>query len=228
MTDTKVCSQCGSPLSTDRIDTALCERCTPKALPTHENATSPAGAQSLTGTVNEAKTTPQTRGSSTFLDDMLCETGKALDLAFKTPYAGLAIGLWAMRMWKAKQLSWGTMATFAGLLLAAFATYGFLLALYPRAKRFLTEVPIDGTASSPATPRPAPPPPALDSWWLLHDGRPTGPHPIVHLMDAVDKGDFSLDALVCPVGGQQWSALGSVLPPRIPNAATSSNAPAAS
>lgn len=58
--------------------------------------------------------------------------------------------------------------------------------------------------------------PAVDQWWLIQFGRPTGPHTTTALREAAAAGDFPLDSQVCHVGSLRWLTLQELVDTPVP------------
>lgn len=221
MTEPLLCSQCQAPLSPQEGDGRSCARCL-----TFSSSSTPGGSETVPSaartSVNDSPPT-KPAANSNFLLDVFRELAKVFDQINKAPYAWIAMAYGLYRMWKIyPHFSLGMVVATVALLLVLVFLYALIRTSIPRIRSFIASTAAQPVASTGAVSH------TMDGWWLLHGGRPTGPHPLAHLMDAAEKGDFSLDALVCPVGQQQWSALGTVLPPRIPETLTSSDPPATS
>lgn len=214
MNQNQSCSRCGTPQSSD-VAGSVCVRCS--------SATSEKNSHDSSATTSNVANAVQPKLPSTFLDDVVGTIGKSFQLVNERPYILLAFGFGFYRKWKNNEkFTWGIVGWSVAILIGIVVLYAVIRAAFPRVMAFMK-----------AEPRPQPPPAQTTSsttshgWWLLHGGRPTGPHSLLHLMDAADRGDFSPDALVCPVGAQQWAALETILPPRIPANAESVDPPAA-
>jgi hypothetical protein len=145
---------------------------------------------------------------------VLCTTGKTFEVLFSKPYIWGGLGFGIYRQWKNNpKLSLGSLGWGVAIIFGMVLLYSIARAAFPRIVAFINAQP----APKPPVVSPdlATSPSSSHGWWLLHGGRPTGPHPLSHLLDAAERGDFALDALVCPVGSQQWSALRTVLPPPV-------------
>lgn len=99
----------------------------------------------------------------------------------------------------------------AAVILAATVYFGCLVVIaVRRAKSILfSEVPNALPASSPQNP-PMQSGADGERYWLLREGRATGPFSVSALREAAASGDFSGETPVCLVGGACWTPLRSV------------------
>lgn len=134
------------------------------------------------------------------------------------------LGRWLLTMVMgdsfAKLSAWPWFGSGGGLLRQLGA--GFMLVVFLVAMAFWllskftqlsqTREQIEPSGNSP-NPGEAPANPAAQTWWLFHEGKPTGPFSTTALLDAAESGDFPLTAPICAVGSQSWSTLESLCAP---------------
>jgi len=136
-------------------------------------------------------------------------------------YVGVAIGIGLIRLPKTNpSISvWSLVGMIILALVAVF--FGcFVVAAVTHVKRIIGAEQAASACNSMPQIHPVPNEPAGDRYWLLFEGRATGPYSSAVLRDAATRGDFSWDTPVCQVGAAQWlplHTLPSSSPPPIPS-----------